>query len=147
MTRRLTDELARKAWGVVEGVVEGVVHNHSTIASSFATLARNLPADLQASGLMATVSVLQAHRKDNNEHALVLSGLSAALDAPNVGLDGGQLTTTALLGLSEEQRRLAQRIAVEYAVWLKRASDAVIGTASGRGGRGRGEENDQEEQA
>jgi CRISPR/Cas system CMR-associated protein Cmr5 small subunit len=110
--------------------VQGTIRNPADLLA----LARKLPVMLQTNGLLATWAHLLAKNGSEYEQALAvlashLQSLRLAGDATPEALFNAWVDVRTGLSSVDLRRRTAE--AIEFAVWLKRAAEAVCDTGSG----------------
>ena len=116
---------ARNAFRSVQGVTRK--------KDELLALARKLPVMLQTNGLLATWAHLLAKSKQGSEHEQALAALAGHLRSLGLAGDGTSQElfdswVHAERGLSSRDLRRRTAEAIEFAVWLKRAAEALCDT-------------------
>jgi len=110
----LDQERALKAYETIDGVAEGD-------RKEFKSAAKKLPAIIQGCGLLQTFAFYQKEQK-----RVIRDKVTSWLrERPEFGQDfqNGDIIQN-LAGLSREKYRMVRAEAIEYATWLKRATDS-----------------------
>ncbi len=127
---------ARNAFRSVQGVTRK--------KDELLALARKLPVMFQTNGLLATWAHLLAKSKEGSEHTQVLAALAGHFRSQGLAGEGDP---SALFnswvdengGLSSHDLRRRTAEAIEFAVWLKRAAEALCDTGGAPASPGPGE--------
>lgn len=121
---------ARNAFGFVSALAQ---RTGAEEKDAFLGLARKLPVMLQTNGLLATWGHLLAkHGSEFREAAQALTAHLQSLALANTGTPA-QLFETWIEGLAAAGLRRRTAEAIEYAVWLKRAAEALCDVTAPRG--------------
>jgi CRISPR/Cas system CMR-associated protein Cmr5 small subunit len=114
--------------------VQGVTQKKDELLA----LARKLPVMFQTNGLLATWAHLLAKSKEGSEHVQVLAALASHFRSLALAGEGapGELFNSWVStqeGLSSQGLRRCTTEAIEFAVWLKRAAEALCDTGNAGG--------------
>ena len=131
--RLLEQDRAREAWRCVQEV------RSQKCASSYGSLARSAPADIQISGLGQTLAFWRAKgfeggRPKGNEHSYLLEHVSGWIRG-RFALKGGQDLVEWIVNEADTGGyRRATAEAMAFLTWVKRFAEAELRAERGEGG-------------